>query len=160
MTCVSCQRNIADGSKFCPYCGSVQPDSARVAPSPPAPADVLPPVGAGAPAPLPSGLPPGPSQRATTAMMLGIASIALSFLGCCCYAIPSLFGGGLGIAAYVMGRNELEDIRAGLSPAAGESNANTAKITGIIGISIAVLAVGIVVVALLLGVAQNFGKIH
>jgi hypothetical protein len=148
--CVACQRVIADGSKFCPYCGNVQPDSPTAAPATSTPPSVRPP--AGDPAAMPGSsfptasaalpgtvVPPGgtagpASQRATMSMIMGIASIVLSVMGCCCWGVPSLVGIGLGIGAFVMGRNELEDIAGGFAAAAGQSHASTAKTTGIIGI--------------------------
>lgn len=63
-------------------------------------------------------------------------------MGCCgpyCLMLPPLIGGGIGIAAFVMGRNELEDIAAGFSPRAGESQANTGKVTGMIGAAISAI---------------------
>lgn len=148
MTCVACQKVIADGSKFCPYCGNVQPDSpgagaGSTAPAGTNPPGVLPPAFGSQPQPpmmSQPGMPRPPaaagapaSQRATLSMILGIGSIVLSVLGCCCYGVPSLAGGGLGIAAFVMGRNELEDIKGGFASPLGESHANTGKITGLIG---------------------------
>ena len=106
------------------------------------------------------GAPPGgvASQRATMSMVLGIAGIALSVLGCCCYGFPSLVGGGLGIAAFIMGKNELEDILGGFAPPAGEGPANTGKITGMIAMGIGGLVFAGWVVGLILMVASEIAK--
>lgn len=93
-------------------------------------------------------------------MTMGIASLVIALVGCCpyCIGIPSLIGGGLGIAAFVMGRNELEDIAAGFASRAGESQANTAKITGIIGAVLGALVfLGLVVIFLFAIIAESSG---
>lgn len=140
MNCVSCRREIADASNFCPYCGSTQgasPSAGTAAPSTGTPVG-----GVRAPAPQgtysvggqPSGAPmAGPSQRATMSMVLGIASVVFSTACSCCYGMGALPGIGLGIAAFIMGRNELEDIAAGFASPAGQSNANLGKTLGLVG---------------------------
>jgi hypothetical protein len=96
---------------------------------------------------MPGGMPApagSTSQRATIAMILGIASLVLGVFGvfclCWCYGIGGLVSGGLGIAAFIMARNELEDIAAGFAPPGGQGVANAAKIMGMIGTGIGVLA--------------------
>lgn len=59
------------------------------------------------------------SGRATTAMILGVLGLI------CC--------GPLGLAAWWLGSAELDAIRSGQSPAAGEGMAQAGKIMGIIG---------------------------
>jgi len=177
MKCVACQRVIADGSKFCPYCGNLQPDTggdsgvvAGVVPPAFAPT-VAPP--AGTPPPGSSVLPPAPpapptypgapgapraaataaggpaSSRATMAMVAGIGSIVLSLSACCCWGLPSLLAIPVAIFAFVSGRNELEDIAGGFASAAGQGAANTGKTTGLIGIILGALcAIGGIVVGL------------
>lgn len=177
MNCASCHREIADGSNFCPYCGATQPETGAAAGqaaggyAPPPP-----PMGSSEPPSAPPAQPPGygqtpagygqapahgtagPSQRATTSMVLGISSIVLSMLGCCCYGAPSLIGIGLGIAAWVMGRNEQEDIAGGFAPSAGETQANTGKITGLIGGILGGLVIVFWVVIIALGVASEISS--
>lgn len=171
MKCGTCQRDIADGSNFCPYCGNTQGPAAS-APQPPQPQASAPqqgyqqpplsgPVHAGGPGPGYNTAPSGgaASQRATLSMVMGIASIVLSLLGCCCYGIPSLVGIGLGIAAYVTGKNELEDIAGGFASPLGESQANTGKLTGMIGAGLGVvmflLAIVLIVFGVMSGAMQN-----
>jgi|RhiMethySRZTD1v2_1073278.scaffolds.fasta_scaffold390839_2 hypothetical protein len=59
------------------------------------------------------------SNRATTALILGIVGIV-----CCQLCAP---------IAWWMGKQELEAVRAGLSPAANEGMAKAGKILGIVG---------------------------
>lgn len=173
MKCGTCTRDIADGSNFCPYCGNTQvpaptgpaaggaaggytpqPQSAQPPQQPPPLSGQ---VHSGGPGPgfnaQPSG--GGPSQRATMSMVMGIASIVLSLLGCCCYGIPSLVGVGLGIAAFVTGKNELEDIAGGFASPLGESQANTGKLTGMIGAGLGVVMFLLVIVLLVFGVMSG-----
>ncbi len=170
MKCVHCQREIADGSNFCPYCGNTQslPGNAPTTPPPPAfqtprPQTAPPPIAGPQPVmppPVPGAAGGPPSQRATLSMTLGIVSLVIAFVGCCpyCLTIPSLVGGGFGIAAFIMGRNELEDIAAGFASRAGESQANTAKITGIIGAVLGGLTfLGWVVIFLFAIIAESSG---
>ena len=170
MKCGTCTRDIADGSNFCPYCGNTQ------APAPTGPAAGSAPGGYTPPQPQQTSQPPlsgpvhsggsGPgynaqpsggaaSQRATMSMVMGIASIVLSLLGCCCYGIPSLVGVGLGIAAFVTGKNELEDIAGGFASPLGESQANTGKLTGMIGAGLGVVMFLLVIVLLVFGVMSG-----
>ena len=160
MNCVSCRREIADGSNFCPYCGGTQAASAPT--PPPIPGTAPPPIPGSQPsAPLggvrstpgggipsgtysqggvPSGADvPGPSQRATLSFILGIASIVVGVLCCMCYGLSGLPGFGLGLTAFILGRNELEDIAAGFSSPAGHSNASTGKTLGLIGMIVGAL---------------------
>lgn len=138
MNCVSCRREIADASNFCPYCGSTQ----GAAPASPPPSGETPFGGVRAPAPQgtysqggqPGGAPiAGASQRATMAMILAIGSLVGNFMCCWCYGLGGMLGIGLGITAFIMGRNELEDIAAGFSSPAGQSNANLGKTLGLVG---------------------------
>lgn len=169
MKCGTCQRDIADGSNFCPYCGNTQ-GPAATGPAAGGPAGYTPqpqpqasqpplsgPVHAGGPGPGYNAAPSGgaASQRATMSMVMGIASIVLSLLGCCCYGIPSLVGVGLGIAAYITGKNELEDIAGGFASPLGESQANTGKLTGMIGAALGVVMFLLVIVLLIFGVMSG-----
>jgi hypothetical protein len=70
---------------------------------------------------------PEPSQ-ATTILVLGILSIV------CC--------GLLGIAAWIMGNNELKAIDEGRRPPENRGNANAGRICGIVGVALS--AVGII----------------
>ena len=138
VNCVSCRREIADGSNFCPYCGSTQgvsPSGAPVAPAGGVGGVRAPiPQGTFSQGGQPGGAPmAGPSQRATMAMVLGIGSIVGDFLCCWCYGLGGLLGIGLGITAFILGRNELEDIAAGFASPAGQSNANLGKTLGLVG---------------------------
>lgn len=72
MTCSTCSRSIADGSRFCPYCGSTQapPADAVAPPAPPTASDVLGGLvatsvlpRAQAPPRTPTPAPPSPSGR-------------------------------------------------------------------------------------------------
>lgn len=64
--------------------------------------------------------PPAPSSQAITSLVLGI----VSYVTCCLLLSP---------VAWYIGRQELNAIRAGRSPAAGESLAQVGMILGIIG---------------------------
>lgn len=169
MNCVNCRREISDGSNFCPYCGTTQPAAgeASVAPSTPM-GGVRSPVPPAAPAASgtysQSGVPggamtPGASQRSTMAMILGIASLAVTFVCCWCYGLGGLVGAGLGITAFVMGRNELEDIAGGFASPAGQSNANLGKTLGLIGAIVGGLAflimIGFIVFSVLMSAAGS-----
>lgn len=165
MNCVNCRREISDGSNFCPYCGTTQPAAGAAPAAPPTPMG-----GVRSPAPPPaagtysqSGVPggaamPGPSQRSTMAMILGIASLAVTFVCCWCYGLGGLVGSGLGITAFVMGRNELEDIAGGFASPAGQSNANLGKTLGLIGAIVGALAflamIGFIVLSVLMSASS------
>lgn len=172
VNCVNCRREIADGSNFCPYCGTTQP-AAGSAPSP-APSSSTPmggvrsaPATPATPAATPGtysqgGVPqgsqlPGPSQRATMSMILGIASLAITFVCCWCYGLGGLVGAGLGITAFVMGRNELEDIAGGFSSPAGQSNANLGKTLGLIGAIVGALGFLAMIGFIVISVVMNAG---
>ncbi|HVO30373.1 MAG TPA: zinc ribbon domain-containing protein [bacterium] len=190
MTCTSCQREIADNSSFCPFCGTAQPAAPSVqggpAPTslpgstlppatpamPAAPMAPVPPPAAGFPpaAPAPAGAwsgstpgvgaggPPLDQGKATMALMLAIGGIILDLGGCCCFGVPALAGIGLGVAAFIMGRNELEDIAGGFVSQESQGMANGAKIAGIVAIVLGVLSFfGGIALALFgaLGGAQN-----
>jgi Domain of unknown function (DUF4190) len=72
---------------------------------------------------------PYPEQsQATTILVLGILSIV------CC--------GLLGIAAWIMGNNELKAIDEGRRPPENRGNANAGRICGIVGVALS--AVGII----------------
>jgi hypothetical protein len=144
--CSACQRDIADGSSFCPYCGNSQPagsvSSTPSAVAPPAsmPSPATPPVSAPASAPAwtpQGGLPP--SNRGTIALVLGIGGIVFNLLACCCSGLPGAVSIGLGIGAFIVGRNELEDINGGLVDGAGKDMANIGRIIGIITAAIGAL---------------------
>lgn len=81
---------------------------------------------------IPPAVPPAPvaarSSNATMALVLGIIGIA-----CCALCAP---------IAWFIGNKELKAIRAGVSPAGGETFANVGKILGIIGTVL--LALGLV----------------
>ncbi len=148
MKCTACQRDIADGSNFCPYCGNVQTTPAPQAPVTSAPDVLSPSLSTTQPGWGPSSDPqnamPGgpstiPSNKGTIALIMGIAGILLDLTGCCCLGIPSILGIGLGIAAFVVGGNELEDIRAGLVSSEGEGQAKAGRIMGMIGIPLGAL---------------------
>jgi hypothetical protein len=172
--CASCQRDIADGSNFCPYCGNVQPTlSGGTTAGVPSGSVGIPSGSVGIPGgSLPGGPTPGTgasygsgiptygstpgggagyggagtstgaaSSRASLALGLGIGSLVMDALGCCCYGVPSLIGIGLGIAAFVVGRNELEDIAGGLSSAGGQGQANAGKLLGIGGAILGLLVI-------------------
>lgn len=170
MNCVNCRREISDGSNFCPYCGTTQPSAGAAAPVPPPSTPEGAPMGGVRSNPAQpagtfsqSGVPggaavPGPSQRATMAMILGIASLAV--LPCClCYGLGGLVGSGLGITAFIMGRNELEDIAGGFASPAGQSNANLGKTLGLIGAITGALGflamIGFIVLSVLMSAAGN-----
>lgn len=170
MTCASCRRDIADGSNFCPYCGTTQtpPSAGAVTPgssvAPEVSADAMGGVrstpalssgtfsqgGAAGGAPV-----PGPSQRATTVLVLGIASLAVDFFCGWCYGLGGLLGIGLGLTAFVMGRNELEDIAGGFASPAGQANASTGKLLGLIGAIVGGLFFAGFLVLIMIGVAVN-----
>ena len=72
---------------------------------------------------------PYPEQsQATTILVLGILSIV------CC--------GFLGIAAWIMGNNELKAIDEGRRPPENRGNANAGRICGIVGVALS--AIGII----------------
>lgn len=73
------------------------------------------------PAPQPSAppAPSGSSNRATTALVLGIVSVV------CCQL--------LGPVAWYLGNEELKAVKTGLSPASAEGMAKAGMILGIIG---------------------------
>ena len=78
---------------------------------------------------------PYPEQsQATTILVLGILSIV------CC--------GLLGIAAWIMGNNELKAIDEGRRPPENRGNANAGRICGIVGV--ALNAVGLILFLLAL----------
>ena len=72
---------------------------------------------------LPPAQSPYPEQsQATTILVLGILSIV------CC--------GLLGIAAWIMGNNELKAIDEGRRPPENRGNANAGRICGIVGVAL------------------------
>lgn len=163
MTCASCQRPIADGSNFCPFCGGVQP--AKISGAPPTDAGggagaagVLPAPGATAPEPgwsAPPGVPAANSNRASLAIGLGIGGIIFDLGGACCCGVPALLGIGMGIAAFILGGHELEDIRGGFAPASNEGTAKMARILGGIGIPLGMLTFLASVGLMVLGALNN-----
>jgi hypothetical protein len=79
---------------------------------------------------------PYPEQsQATTILVLGILSIV------CC--------GLLGIAAWIMGNNELKAIDEGRRPPENRGNANAGRICGIVGVALSAIGVifGILAIA-------------
>jgi hypothetical protein len=76
---------------------------------------------------------PEPSQ-ATTILVLGILSIV------CC--------GLLGIAAWIMGNNELKAIAEGRRPPENRGNANAGRICGIVGVALNALGLVFFLLAL------------
>ena len=171
MNCVNCRREISDGSNFCPYCGTTQPAAGAVPPTAPVPApppstpmggvrsNPAAPAGTFSQSGVPGGAAiPGPSQRSTMAMILGIASLVITFLCCWCYGLGGLVGSGLGITAFVMGRNELEDIAGGFASPAGQSNANLGKTLGLIGAILGGLTflamIGFIVISVLMSASN------
>ena len=68
------------------------------------------------------------ASQATTILVLGILSIV------CC--------GLLGIAAWIMGNNELQAIDEGRRPPENRGNANAGRICGIVGVALS--AIGII----------------
>jgi hypothetical protein len=112
-------------------------------PIPPPP----PPVGGGMPPPpAPGMMGDKASQRAIWSMILGIAAWVL---GC---------GILTGIPAWIMGKKELNEINAGLAPAAGKTMAQVGMWLGIINVVLSILAViviGILFALGLLGSALN-----
>jgi hypothetical protein len=83
------------------------------------------PMYGGTAAPPPPALPAKASGKATTALILGILGIL-----CCSIVAP---------VAWVLGSQELKDIAAGRSSAAGEGLAKAGKILGIIGTVLLIL---------------------
>ncbi|HUP16426.1 MAG TPA: DUF4190 domain-containing protein [Acidimicrobiia bacterium] len=79
---------------------------------------------------------PYPEQsQATTILVLGILSIV------CC--------GLLGIAAWIMGNNELKAIDEGRRPPENRGNANAGRICGIVGVALSAIGLifGLLVIA-------------
>jgi hypothetical protein len=100
--------------------------AAAYPPPPPPPPGFLPP-------PLPT------SGFAVAALVLGIASIVT----CLCYGVPSLI---CGILALVFHSNAMRDIYSGSVAPESASMARAGRICGIIGLVLAVLFWGIVLV--------------
>lgn len=73
----------------------------------------------------------GASGRAVSALILGILSI-MANLACCCYPF-SFVSLPLGIASLVLGKQEMDAIRAGLAQRAGETFAKVGFYLGIAG---------------------------
>jgi hypothetical protein len=82
---------------------------------------------------------PGPSGQAIAALVLGIAGLVGNLGGCCCCLFYVLaFCGPL---AWLLGHQELQAIRAGLSPRAGEGLANAGRVMGIVSSSFLALQI-------------------
>lgn len=81
--------------------------------------------------------PPAASGNATLALVLGLLGVTGSVGSCCCclFAIPALCAP----VAWYLGRRELTDIRARVSPPAGESLARAGMVCGIAGTVILIL---------------------
>ena len=92
---------------------------------------------------------PYPEQsQATTILVLGILSIV------CC--------GLLGIAAWIMGNNELKAIDEGRRPPENRGSANAGRICGIVGVALSAIGIifGILAIAgsLTMPFIDNFGR--
>ncbi|HEY7564961.1 MAG TPA: DUF4190 domain-containing protein [Acidimicrobiia bacterium] len=84
---------------------------------------------------VPSATPYPEQSQATTILILGILSIV------CC--------GLAGIAAWIMGNNELRAIDEGRRPPENRGTANAGRICGIIGLALTVLGLVLVVSGIL-----------
>ncbi len=71
------------------------------------------------------------AHRAGTVLTLGILSLVLNF-GCA-------MGWVLGIIAWVMGKNDLREMDAGIMDPGGRSNTQAGKVCGIISVVLAIL---------------------
>lgn len=91
----------------------------------------------------------GASTQALTALIVGI----LGIVSCCFLLSP---------VAWYIGSQELQSIREGRSPAAGEVLANVGKVLGIVGTVLLVLSVVWVIFlggfAILAGLRQGLGS--
>lgn len=104
-----------------------------------------PPVLPGAPA----------SGNATTALVLGIVG-AVGATGSCCCCL-SLLPGLCSPIAWYLGKVELDAIRAGRSPAAGQGSAQAGMILGMIGSGLLLLyVIGIIAYIAIVGAAVAF----
>jgi hypothetical protein len=72
---------------------------------------------------------------------LGIASIVICVLGCGCNGIPALIGIPLGVAAWIMGRNDIRQMSQGMMDADGRGLTQGGHICGIIGVVFGILAI-------------------
>lgn len=93
MKCVCCGREIQDGTKFCIYCGSVQPEKTVMPAAPP----VAMPVQQGMPiqqeTPVQQTMPMKPGKK-KTGLVLGIILGALVVIGLGAWLLFFLLGGG------------------------------------------------------------------
>lgn len=119
--------------------------SGNFPPPPPPPNYNAPPPPSGynaPPPPPPMGQNQGASSNAVIALVLGI----LSYIMC-----PVI----LGIAAWVMGKNELKAIDEGKSPEAGRMMANIGKWLGIINIIFSIIGAIIVLILISMGIMSS-----
>ena len=147
MTCPSCRREIADGSRFCPFCGVVideKPAAAPIAPGAP-----------GAPsAQRPAhGMPHARfQQRAGQAVALGAIGSLLAFGGCACGIFP-VISIVMGWAAFSRAREELGDIDNFHAPRETRRLAGIGSLLGILSMVLGFVALTWSIVALLLQLA-------
>ena len=106
-----------------------------------------------------SALPPLPGEpasgNATTALVLGILGAVGGMGSCCCclFAVPALCSP----IAWYLGKVELEAIRVGQSPAAGQGSAQAGMILGMIGSGLLLLyVIGIIAYVAIVGAAVAF----
>jgi hypothetical protein len=92
---------------------------------------------------------PGASGQAIAALVLGIAALVGNLGGCCCCLIYAL--GFCGPVAWLLGHYELQAIRAGVAPRAGEGLANAGRVMGIVSSSL--LALQLLALLVWIGVA-------
>jgi hypothetical protein len=78
-------------------------------------------------------------QRGSLILTLGIGSALLAPLGCACCVVFAIVGLGLGIVAWVMGRNDLAAMRAGAMDPSGAGTTNAGMICGIVGCALSAL---------------------
>jgi hypothetical protein len=96
--------------------------------------------------PVPTPVPATPHPQAALALILGILGTVLGF-GC-------IIGGLVGIGGIVVGRRVKNEIDAEPGRYTGRSQAVAGIVTGIIGVSICVLATLFIVLAIIVGIAN------
>jgi uncharacterized membrane protein len=90
-------------------------------------------------------VPQKPDQMAVAAMGVGIASIPLSLLGCCCTPLGVL-GLVAGVVGLVLGLIAKKNIDQSGGMKTGTQQATTGLITGAVGAGVSILAIVLVVV--------------
>lgn len=80
------------------------------------------------------------SDRSGLVLTLGIISIVVSLMSCGCCLLFFPVGLGLGIPAWVMGKNDLKQIGQGLRSPSQKSALQAGMICGIVGFSLATLS--------------------